>query len=96
MDVSTPARGKKKLKICTGKKKDVAFGGALADLDPGVRGALLFHMDIGPRGPWTSPSFWRTEIFTLKGLLAEITKTHLLGGYFGCISDHFLVKFWQI
>jgi hypothetical protein len=34
----------------------------------------------------------RTEIFALKGLLAEITKEHLLGGYFGCILDHFLVK----
>jgi hypothetical protein len=35
MDVATPARGKKKLKTCTGKKKDVSFGGTLADLDPG-------------------------------------------------------------
>jgi hypothetical protein len=34
MDAVTPARGRKKLKICTGKK-DVAFGGTLADLDPG-------------------------------------------------------------
>jgi hypothetical protein len=25
----------------------------------------------------------RTEFFTLKGLLDEITKAHLLGGYFG-------------
>ena len=37
MDVATPARDKKKLKICTGKKKDVAFGGTLVDLDPGDR-----------------------------------------------------------
>jgi hypothetical protein len=32
MDVETVARGKKKLKTCTGRKKDVAFGGTLADL----------------------------------------------------------------
>ena len=35
MDAATPARGKKKLKICIGKKKDVAFEGTLVDLDPG-------------------------------------------------------------
>jgi hypothetical protein len=35
MDAETPARGKKRLKTCTGKKKDVAFGGTLIDLDPG-------------------------------------------------------------
>jgi hypothetical protein len=34
MDVETLARGKKKLKTCTRRKKDVAFGGTLADLDP--------------------------------------------------------------
>jgi hypothetical protein len=28
-------RGMKGLKTCTGRKKDVAFGGTLADLDPG-------------------------------------------------------------
>jgi len=35
MDAATPARGKKKLNIFTGKKKDVTFGGTLVDLDPG-------------------------------------------------------------
>jgi hypothetical protein len=35
MDVETPTTGKKKLKNCTGRKKDVAFGGTLADLDLG-------------------------------------------------------------
>jgi hypothetical protein len=35
MDVVTPTRGKKKLKICTGKKKDVSFGGTLTYLDLG-------------------------------------------------------------
>jgi hypothetical protein len=35
MDVATPARGKKKLKILTKKNKGVAFGGTLTDLDPG-------------------------------------------------------------
>jgi hypothetical protein len=38
----------------------------------------------------------RIASLALKGLLDEITKAHLLGGYFGCILDHFLVKFWQI
>jgi hypothetical protein len=35
MDVKIPTRGKKKLKTCIGRKKDVAFGGTLRDLDPG-------------------------------------------------------------
>jgi hypothetical protein len=35
MDAATPAKGKKKLNICIVKKKDVAFGGTLADLDLG-------------------------------------------------------------
>jgi hypothetical protein len=35
MDAETPALGKKRLKTCTGRKKDVAFGGTLADLDSG-------------------------------------------------------------
>jgi hypothetical protein len=35
MDVETPARGKKRLKTCTGRNKDVTFGGTLTDLDPG-------------------------------------------------------------
>jgi len=30
-----PAKGKKRLKTCTGTKKDVAFGGTLTDLDLG-------------------------------------------------------------
>jgi hypothetical protein len=34
MDAETLARGKKRLKTCTGRKKDVAFGGTLEDLDP--------------------------------------------------------------
>jgi hypothetical protein len=33
MDVETPARGKKKLNTCTGRKKDVTFGCTLVDLD---------------------------------------------------------------
>ena len=35
MDVVTPAKGKKTSEICTGRKKDVALGDTLADLDPG-------------------------------------------------------------
>jgi hypothetical protein len=35
MDVETPARGKKRLKTCIWRKKGVAFGGTLADLDLG-------------------------------------------------------------
>jgi hypothetical protein len=34
MDDETPTKGKKRLKTCTGRKKDVAFGGTLVDLDP--------------------------------------------------------------
>jgi hypothetical protein len=34
MDVATPSRGKKKLNVCTRKKKEVSFGGTLEDLDP--------------------------------------------------------------
>jgi hypothetical protein len=33
MDVETLVRGKKKLKTCIGRKKDVAFGGTLSNLD---------------------------------------------------------------
>jgi hypothetical protein len=68
MDVATPARGKKKLKICTGKKKDVAFGGTLADLDPGgpcsstwtlaLEGPGRHHHDPR-RHPELGFSFWR-------------------------------------
>jgi hypothetical protein len=68
MDVATLARAKKKLKICTGKKKDVAFGGTLADLDPGgpcsstwklaLEGPGHHHHD--PRcHPELGFSFWR-------------------------------------
>jgi hypothetical protein len=46
MDVATLARSKKKLNICTVKKKGVAFGGALEDLDSG--GIFLLHIDIVP------------------------------------------------
>jgi hypothetical protein len=35
MDAETLTSGKKRLKTCTGRKKDVAFEGTLADLDPG-------------------------------------------------------------
>ena len=34
MDAKTPTRGTKRLKTCTGRKKDVAFGGTQAELDP--------------------------------------------------------------
>jgi hypothetical protein len=44
MDVETPTRGKRKLKTCIGRKKDVAFGGILEDLDP--RGPFTYHMDV--------------------------------------------------
>jgi hypothetical protein len=46
MDVETLAKGKKRLKTCTGRKKGVAFGGTLADLDP--RGIFSSHMDVIP------------------------------------------------
>jgi hypothetical protein len=35
MNIETLARGKNKLKTSTERKKEVAFGGTLADLDPG-------------------------------------------------------------
>jgi hypothetical protein len=35
MDVETPTKGHEGLKTCTRRKKDVAFGGTLVDLDPG-------------------------------------------------------------
>jgi hypothetical protein len=35
MDDVTPTKGKNTLNICTGIKKDVAFGGTLEGLDPG-------------------------------------------------------------
>jgi hypothetical protein len=35
MDVVAPARGKKTSEICMGRKKDVALGDTLADLDQG-------------------------------------------------------------
>ena len=34
MDAKTPTRDNKKLKTCTGRNKDVVFGGTLAYLDP--------------------------------------------------------------
>jgi hypothetical protein len=35
MDVEPQTRGKKKLKTCTERNKDISFGGTLADLDLG-------------------------------------------------------------
>jgi hypothetical protein len=49
MDVATPAKGKKKLKICTEKKKDVAFGGTQEDLDP--RGPFSSTWTFSLEGP---------------------------------------------
>jgi hypothetical protein len=68
MDVETPARGKKKLKTCTGRKKDVAFGGTLADLDPGDLALPTWtlalegpgrHHDSPRRHPELGFHFWR-------------------------------------
>jgi hypothetical protein len=67
MDAATLARGKKKLKICTGKK-DVAFGGTLTDLDPGGPCSSTWTLTFeGPgrhhhdprRHPELGFSFWR-------------------------------------
>jgi hypothetical protein len=46
MDVATPARGKNKLKICIGKKKDVSFGGILAGLYPGGPCSSTWKLDL--------------------------------------------------
>jgi len=46
MDVVTPAMGKKKMKICTGTKKDVAFGGTLTDLDLGDLGLPTWILSL--------------------------------------------------
>jgi hypothetical protein len=68
MDAGTADRGKKKLKICTEKKKDVAFGSTLEDLDPGAPCYSTWKLALeGPghhhhdprRHPELGFSFWR-------------------------------------
>jgi hypothetical protein len=56
MDAKTPARGKKRLNICTGRKKDVSFGGTLTDLDPGDLALPTWKLALeGPRRHHDSP-----------------------------------------
>jgi hypothetical protein len=56
MDVETPAKGKKRLKTCTRRKKDVAFGGTLEDLDLGDLALSTWTLALeGPRRHHDSP-----------------------------------------
>jgi hypothetical protein len=54
MDVETPTRGERqRLKTCTKRRKDVAFGGTLADLDPGFHVPPTWTLSL--EDPKTSP-----------------------------------------
>jgi hypothetical protein len=56
MVVETLARDKKRLKTWTGRNKDVAFGGTLADLDPGDLSLATWMLALeGPRHHHDSP-----------------------------------------